>query len=116
ATLSAISRFWKKPAQHLEVAEAICYDGTPSHSERHWAERQGWRAREFTVTWEAAVALLEHQIPFTLTTSEITSGHLQAVVGYDELRQTLWIRDPFHYCASEFIFKALAERYRATGP
>src|SRR5439155_5223129 len=80
ATLSAISRFWKKPAEHLEVAEAICYDGTPAHSERNWAETHGWRAREFTVTWEAAVALLDRGIPFTLTTSEATSGHLQAVV------------------------------------
>ncbi|PYJ06930.1 MAG: hypothetical protein DME25_05185, partial [Verrucomicrobia bacterium] len=116
ATLSAISRFWRQPAEHLEVAEAICYDGTSAHSERNWAETHGWRAREFTVTWEAAVALLDRGIPFTLTTSEATSGHLQAVVGYDELRQTLWIRDPFFYSTNEFAVKPLLERYRASGP
>ena len=37
ATLSAISRFWQMHAEHLSLAEAICYDGTPAHSERHWA-------------------------------------------------------------------------------
>ena len=116
ATLAAISRFWKLPAEHLDIAEAICYDGTPAHSERAWAESHGWAAREFTVTWNAAVALLDRGIPFTLTTSDATSGHLQAVVGYDELRQTLWIRDPFIYYASEFAAKPLFERHRPTGP
>ena len=116
ATLSAISRFWEKTAKHLEVAEAICYDGTPAHSERHWADNNGWVTREFKVTWEAAVALLDRGIPFTLTTSEVTSGHLQAVVGYDELRETLWIRDPFVYTTGEFPIKPLLERYAATGP
>jgi tetratricopeptide (TPR) repeat protein len=116
ATLSAISRFWQQPAEHLEVAEAICYDGTPAHSERHWAENHGWAVREFKVTWEAARALLDRGIPFTLTTSEPTSGHIQAVVGYDELRQTLWIRDPFIYYATEAVALPFLERYRSTGP
>ncbi len=116
ATLSAISRFWQQPAEHLEVAEAICYDGTPAHSERHWAETHGWAVSEFKVTWEAARALLDRGIPFTLTITEATSGHIQAVVGYDELRQTLWIRDPFIYYATEAIAQPLLERYRSTGP
>jgi tetratricopeptide (TPR) repeat protein len=34
ATLSAIARAWSKPAEHLEIVEAICYDATPAHSER----------------------------------------------------------------------------------
>jgi cellulose synthase operon protein C len=116
ATLSAISRFWHQPAEHLEVAEAICYEGTPAHSERNWAETHGWAVREFKVTWDAARALLDRGVPFTLTTSEANSAHLQAVVGYDELRQTLWIRDPFIYYANEFPVKPLLERYRSTGP
>ena len=41
---------------------------------------------------------------------------MQAVIGYDELRQTLWIRDPFVYYATEFCIEPLRERYRATGP
>jgi tetratricopeptide (TPR) repeat protein len=116
ATLSAISGYWRRPAAHLEVAEKICYNGTPAHSERNWAETNGWATREFTVTWEAAVALLDRKIPFTLTTSGATSGHLQAVIGYDEARQTLWIRDPFLYSTSEFDIKSLLEGQRSTGP
>jgi tetratricopeptide (TPR) repeat protein len=116
ATLSAISRYWHQPAEHPEVAEAICYDGTPSHSERHWAETNGWIAREFKVTWGAAVALLDRGIPFTLTTQSTTSGHLQAVVGYDELRETLRIRDPFWYAAQEFPVKALLDGQQSSGP
>jgi cellulose synthase operon protein C len=116
ATLSALSRFWQMPADHLEVAEKICYDGTAAHSERHWGDTNGWITREFTVSWESAVALLDRGVPFTLTTSGATSGHVQAVVGYDEARQTLWIRDPFVYTVNEFGIKPLLENQRATGP
>jgi len=95
ATLSALSSFWKMPADHLEIAEAICYDGTPWHSERAWADSHGWQTREFMVTWEAARALVDRGIPFTLTTAGPGYAHLQAIVGYDERQGTLLIRDPF---------------------
>ncbi len=116
ATLSAISRYWGAPTDHLDLAEAICYDGTPAHSERHWAETHGWSVREFTVTWDAAVALLDRGVPFTLTTTQATNAHLQAVVGYENTRQTLWIRDPFVYYATEFPITPLLENQRPTGP
>src|SRR5207249_3776231 len=88
----------------------------PWHSERSWAETHGWLVREFTVTREGAVSLLDRGIPFTFTTTETNSAHLQAVIGYDELRQTLWIRDPFHYSTHEVIATPFLERYRASGP
>jgi len=116
ATLSALSAFWAKRCEHLELAEAICYDGTPSHSERKWAVDNGWVTREFTVTWDAAVSLLDRGVPFTLTTTEATSSHLQAVVGYDELRGSFIIRDPFRYAEFEFLVEQLLKRYCSTGP
>ena len=116
ATLACLSQFWGRPAAHLELAEAICYDGTPSHSERRWAETQGWVTREFTVTWETSAQLLDRGLPFTLTTSETTSGHLQAVAGYDELRQSLFLRDPFFYYFSEGLCPQFLERYAVYGP
>ncbi|HXG12163.1 MAG TPA: tetratricopeptide repeat protein [Gemmataceae bacterium] len=116
ATLAAISRFWQMPADHLRVAEAICYDGTPNHSERQWAEENGWLTREFTVSWDSAVALLDRGVPFTLTTVEPASAHLQAVIGYDSRRGTLLIRDPYERHCGEFIVENLLERYRSAGP
>ncbi|MBI2920172.1 MAG: C39 family peptidase [Planctomycetes bacterium] len=116
ATLSAISRFWNMPTEHLALAEDICYDGTPGHSERQWAESHGFVAREFTVTWEAAVALLDRGVPFTLTTAVPGSAHLQAVVGYDGLRESLFIRDPYERYLRETGARRFLDRYRATGP
>lgn len=62
------------PAEHLDVAEKICFDGTPAHNERQWAMDAGYVTREFRVTWESAVALIDRGVPFTLTTVEPTSG------------------------------------------
>lgn len=116
ATLSAISRFWDRPADHLSVAEAICYDGTPAHSERQWAQDNGWVAREFTTTWDAAVALIDRGVPFTFTTVDVGRAHLQAVIGYDGRRRTLLIRDPYFRHIGEALADMTLERYRASGP
>ncbi len=116
ATLTSIAKFWAMPAEHVEVADEISYSGTPHHSERKWALDHGWHTKAFTVTWEAAVALLDRGIPFTLTTTEVSSAHMQAVIGYDSTRGTLILRDPGERHRVEMPFDLLKERYRATGP
>jgi tetratricopeptide (TPR) repeat protein len=116
ATLSAVSRFWNRPAEHLDVAEKICYDGTPHHSERRWALDQGWHAREFTVTWNSARALIDSGVPFTLTTVQTESAHLQAVIGYDAARGTLLIRDPYERTHGEFAQAPFFASAAAHGP
>lgn len=116
ATLSAISQFWKCPAAHMEVAEEICYDGTPHHSERRWANENGWRAVEFRVDWESATGLIDRGAPFTLTLSDVASGHLVAVIGYDRPRDLLLARDPTTPATVEINARELFEFQRASGP
>lgn len=116
ATLSAISRYWRKPADHLEVAEDICYDGTPAHHERKWAENHGWVVREFTVTERSAAELLDRGIPFTFTTVSPGNSHLQAVIGYDGRRGTFWIRDSFWHNTQEAIADKLLKANCSYGP
>ncbi len=116
ATLSAICRYWNRPHEHLEVAETICYDGTPAHSERRWVEEHGFRAREFRVTWESARTLLDAGIPFTLTTVFPQAAHAQAVFGYDGRRGVLLIRDPNERHFREALAEELIERSTSTGP
>jgi tetratricopeptide (TPR) repeat protein len=116
ATLAALSRYWGHPVDHLEVAETICYVGTSAYHERKWASDHGWYAREFTVTIEAAIALLDRGIPFTLTVVEPSHAHSQAVIGYDGRRGTLLLRDPYWRNAREALADEFLERYRAFGP
>jgi predicted Zn-dependent protease len=116
ATLSALSRFWQMPVDHLGLAAQICYDGTPDHIERHWAEENGYHVREFRVTWPTLTALLDRGVPFTLTTVETQSAHLQAIIGYDSFRRTLLIRDPYERTHGEYSAEEFLERYAANGP
>ncbi len=116
ATLTSISRFWSMPADHLEIATEICYDGTPAHSERRWAEEHGWAVREFTVTWDSTVSLLDRGIPYTLTFVEPTFSHLQACMGYDSIQDVLLIRDPTHRYFVQYPADDFLKRYQATGP
>ncbi len=116
ATLTALSQYWGRTAEHLDVVEEICYDGTPGHSERHWADTHGFVTREFTLTVSAAQALLDRGVPFTLATSGLNMGHLQAVIGYDDRRGTLLIRDPYYPHTAEALAEELVESQRSTGP
>jgi tetratricopeptide (TPR) repeat protein len=116
ATLAAIGAFWKMPADHVRLAEAICYDGTPPWEQRDWAARNGWHVREFRVTRESALALLARRVPFAITTVEATSAHMMAVIGFDLTRDVLLLRDPSQPYVIEFKLDAFFERYRPFGP
>lgn len=116
ATLTALCKYWGRPAEHLEIATEICYDGTPAHSERAWAESNGYVAREFTVTWPSAVALLDRGLPFTLTIVEPTFAHMQGMIGYDAHRDALIIRDPSMRCFFEYEAEEFFKRYAFCGP
>ena len=37
-------------------------------------------------------------------------------MGYDELRGSFTIRDPFRFTESEFLVEQLLKRYHSTGP
>ena len=116
ATLSAISRFWGRPAEHLEVAEDICYNGTTAHAERQWANENGFLTREFTVTEAATEMLIGRDVPFTLVTRGAGFAHLQAVIGYDGRTGTILIRDPFHRVRGAAAADELLESQAAHGP
>ncbi|MGH9799860.1 MAG: tetratricopeptide repeat protein, partial [Blastocatellia bacterium] len=116
ATLTTISRFWQMPAEHLSIAEQICYGGTTDHSERKWAEQNGWVAREFCVNWEDTVKLIDRGAPFTLATVEPGNAHLQAVIGYDAIRGTFLMRDPYLRSLGEGLSPEMMDHYRSCGP
>ena len=116
AVLTTLARYWGRGAEQIEITERICYAGTSSHSERSWAEREGWATREFTITWDGARALLDRGIPFVVHTVGATSGHAQAVIGYDERRETLFLRDPYVPATLESIASSFLEAYAAHGP
>lgn len=116
ATIANISRFWNKKAEHLKVAEEICYNGTPAYKERLWAQKNGWETREFTVNWDDTIKLIDRGIPFTLATVHPGNGHLQAVIGYDQRRGTFIIRDPFYQDKIEYSADKLLEEQASNGP
>ncbi len=116
ATLTTLARFWHRPAEHLTVAEEICYDGTPSHSERNWAEQNGWVVREFKVSLDSTRQLLERGVPFAFTTVNPANAHEQAVIGCDDLRGLLLVRDPYFRHVVEFRAEQILEAQQASGP
>lgn len=116
ATLAALTTYWGRPVDHLELAEEICYSGTPGWRERDWLDRNGWVTREFRLTWDVACALLDRGVPFAVATVHTTSGHRQAVIGYDRLRQTFILREPNLYYAAEAIADTFLKSQAANGP
>lgn len=116
ATLTAITSFWGQAADHIDIVEKICYDGTPNHAERQWAKENGWETIEFDLHTDIAIQLIDKGIPFTLSTVEPGSAHLQAVIGYDLRKRVFLIRDPFYPSINEMLMDETGEHYRSSGP
>ena len=115
-TLAMLCAYWGRPTDHRAIAAEVCYGGTPGFRQRQWAVENGWNAREFTLTENVAVQLVDRGVPFALTTSDPDSGHLMAVAGYDTCRETLIIRDPRQPLLADYPLADLLKRYADTGP
>ncbi len=95
ASMASVAAYFGRPVDQLELAEEICYGGTPDHLQRVWGEREGWLVRQLDVTsFETIRALVDRGIPILLATAAVTSSHLQVVIGYDLARRSMLIRDP----------------------
>lgn len=116
ATLSALTCYLGRGTDHDTLVEAMGALGTTDYHERRWAELDGWWVREFRLDWAASVALLDRGIPFALATVDPGDAHLQAVIGYDSRRGSLFIRDPRQSHYQEYLAESLFDRYRASGP
>lgn len=116
ATLATLAAYWGKKHDHLEIADAICHEGTPWHKERLWAESHGFVAREFRLTPEILHGLIDRGLPFTLTTQWTTGAHMQACIGYDDRTGVILLRDPTERHFGEMILKALFEDHPIDGP
>lgn len=116
ATLAALAKYWRRDHDHLDIAAAICDEGTPWHKERGWAEAHGFIAREFRFGREILISLIDRGIPFTLTTSWVTGAHLQACIGYDDRQGTAILRDPTHRHFGEALIEDLILEHPLHGP
>jgi tetratricopeptide (TPR) repeat protein len=116
ATLSALSAFWGKKHDHLEIADAICHEGTPWHREREWAMGHGFMAREFRLTPAILRELIDRGLPFTLTTQWTTGAHLQACIGYDDRTGVILLRDPTERHYGEMLLAGLIADHPVGGP
>lgn len=116
ATFAAVSRFHGRPVDHLELAEAICYDGTPALAERRWIAGNGWTVREFELNLADIVSLIDAGCPTGFVTVEPGSAHMQAIIGYDTRRGIYLLRDPFAPRVQEILIEGAHEAYASSGP
>ena len=107
AVLTALAMYWGLSVDQMEVVDEICYDGTPDYEERRWAEEHGFLVKEFTITWDTIVSLINKEIPFAFATASTESGHLQAIVGYSIARGTIFVREPSSAIYVEYDFDSI---------
>lgn len=94
ASIAQVSAFFGEPIDHLALASEICWGGTPDHLQRAWAERTGRVMRQFEVQFETVRRLIDAGVPVLLSTAWTTGAHLSVIIGYDEARSALLVRDP----------------------
>ncbi|WP_269540703.1 C39 family peptidase [Cerasicoccus fimbriatus] len=116
ATLASIARYWGKPVEQSEIIEEIWHDGTFDWKERRWAEDQGFVVREFRVTWECTQQLIDAGYPFAVMTAGADYSHLQAIIGYDAVRECVEVREPGSSTHVDYIQDKFFENNGWVGP
>jgi len=115
ATLDLFPAYWKVGAKPAPT-DLSPQDGLQDVKERLWAEENGFVAAEFTLTPDAAFALLDRGVPFLVTMVDAGYSHSQLAVGGDRARASVWLTDGGDRRANEAPLSLLIERYASTGP
>ncbi|MET1257077.1 tetratricopeptide repeat protein [Aliikangiella maris] len=116
ASMAAILKFHGYDFEQSEIAEQICYDGTPDYLERKWLNDNAIPFREFDLTETSAIELLDHDLPFALVTGYASINHMQVVKGYDIRKGILYLMDPADANCTEVLFKEVIAANQVTGP
>jgi len=108
-TIAALCKFWGDEYDSHEIADKICFDGTPDTKERQWLRDHNYAFKEFELEAELAYALIDNDIPFALVTTAGFSSHIQAVIGYNRQIGTIYIMDPSNAVMQEMLTKETIE-------
>ncbi len=108
-TISALCKYWGDEYSSSEIADKICFDGTPDTKERQWLRDHNYAFKEFELEIELAYALIDNDIPFALVTTDGFSSHIQAVIGYNRQIGTIYIMDPSNAVMQEMLTKETIE-------
>lgn len=114
-TLAALSSYWGYEFNSKDIADAICFDGTPATKERQWLSDNNFYYKEFELESDLAYSLIEHDIPFALVTTNEFSAHLQAVMGFNKQVGTLYVMDPSQSLMQEMLTKETIESEAYSG-
>ncbi len=107
---------WKHPFPIAAPDAPPPQDGLPDAAERRRAEDAGWACREFTLTAESAAELLSAGLPFLLALVEVGVTQTRLVVGFDPVRESLFLRDGHELKTVEAPLAVIQKRYASTGP
>lgn len=108
-TIAALCKFWGHEYNSQDIADEICFDGTPDTKERQWLRDHNYSFKEFELKTELAYELIDQNIPFALVTSDGFSSHIQAVIGYNQQVGTLYIMDPSNPVMQEMLTRETIE-------
>lgn len=110
-----LARFWKHPLP--ERGESLPpADGLPDAAERQRAEGAGWVTREFTLSLDAAVALVGRGVPFLVTLVEAGFSQSRLCVGADAMRGTVAVVDGQDRRPVDAPAGSLLKRFKPFGP
>ena len=108
-TLAALCSYWGQKYDSKDIADVICFDGTPATKERQWLRDNNFSFLEFELESDLAYELIENDIPFALVTTNGFSAHIQAVIGFNKQVGTLYVMDPSQPIMQEMLTKETIE-------
>lgn len=108
-TMASIANYWGRKVDSKDIADDICFDGTPDTLERQWLRDNGYQFVEFNLETSYVYRLIDAGIPFCLVTTSGFTSHLQAVIGYNQHIGSMYVMDPSYSGMQEMLIKQTIE-------
>lgn len=116
SSIAAIIQYFGLTADEDDIANEICFGGTSHNDQYEWLNKNGFICKEFDLTEDIAITLIDNNLPFTLTTTQGMSSHLQVVKGYDKSAGVLLLMDPSSIGNTRILTDYLIEDDLDNGP
>jgi tetratricopeptide (TPR) repeat protein len=111
-----LAKHWNHPLPNPPADATPPADGLPDAAERNRAEHAGWRTIEFTLTPDAAFALIERGVPFLVALVEAGFTQARLAVGGDRLRDSISFLEQGERRPTEAPLEPFLDRFKGTGP
>lgn len=115
AVLFALLQYYGRQATQEAIGREIADEGVPLHRLSKCARDMGLHVVTLSADLRILKTLIDINVPVVVDEFRGLEGHYLIVIGYDEKKETLIVRDPNYFASAEILYSEFKKSWRYNG-